>query len=381
MNVLMTIDHGIEEIKKEAGPKAGALAQMHLRGVRVPHTAFIPAAVYREFIDHTGLHGRILLELGRKSFEEMRWEELWDAALRIRNMFVNAPLPSHIEDELRKSIRHHFPAMPVAVRSSALAEDTAGASFAGLHESFLNLRQIDEILKHIVLVWASLWSDAALLYRQELQLDIRTSAMAVIVQEMIVGEKSGVGFGVSPHKSSEAVIESVYGLNKGLVDGDVEPDRWILDQKTGKILSRVTAPRDRIIGLSKGGVKMVDLPHDKRAVPPLTGGEIKHIFEMLQRLQGIFASPQDVEWTIIDDKLFVLQSRAVTVSADKKNDGNRAWYMSLRKSYNNLQKLGSRIENELLPQLRQDAEKLGEVDLEVFRHRPGKGNRLAQKRA
>jgi pyruvate,water dikinase len=364
MNAIMTITQGVEEIKKKAGPKAGALAQMHLRGVRVPYTAFVPAAVYRDFIDLTGLLSRILLELGRKSFEEMRWEELWDAALRIRNMFLNARLPSHIEDELRGSIPHHFPEKPVAVRSSAAAEDTAGASFAGLHESFLNLRIIDEILKHIVLVWASLWSDAALLYRQELQLDIRTSAMAVIVQEMIVGEKSGVAFGVSPHKSSEAIIESVYGLNKGLVDGDVEPDRWFLDRKTGKILSQAPAHRDRIIGPSGGGVKMVDLAPEKRDVPPLTEDEIKNIFKILQQLQGIFASPQDVEWTIKDDNLFVLQSRAVTVSASKNDDGNRAWYMSLRKSYHNLLELGSRIENELLPKMRHDSEKLGRVELE-----------------
>ena len=139
---------------------------------------------------------------------------MWDASLRVRNMFLATDIPRDLELSLRKEIIDCFDNEAVAVRSSSLSEDAAGSSFAGLHESFLNVKGIDSILEHVKLVWASLWSDAALLYRQELSLDIDTSAMSVIIQRMIYGQKSGIAFGVNPNDNSQAVIEGVYGLNK-----------------------------------------------------------------------------------------------------------------------------------------------------------------------
>ena len=86
---------------------------------------------------------------------------------------------------------------------------------------------MDALLEHIRLVWASLWSDAALLYRRELGLDVESSAMAVVVQEIVPGNRSGVVFGINPNDRAQSVVEAVYGLNEGLVSGQVEPDRWI----------------------------------------------------------------------------------------------------------------------------------------------------------
>ena len=136
----------------------------------------------------------------------------------------------------------------VVVRSSALDEDGSAASFAGLHESFVNIRGVESILKHVHLVWASLWSDAALLYRQEIGLSVEKSAMAVVVQELIAGERSGVAFTRNPNAASQGVVESVHGLNQGLVDGIVEPDRWILDRKTREIISHTPAQRNILDG-------------------------------------------------------------------------------------------------------------------------------------
>jgi phosphoenolpyruvate synthase/pyruvate phosphate dikinase len=102
----------------------------------------------------------------------------------------------------------------VVVRSSGIGEDSAGVSFAGLHESFVNLRGVGAILEHIRLVWASLWSDRALLYRQGLGLDIEHSAMPVVLQDLIQGDRSGVAFSKNPNDPAQAVIEAVYGLNQ-----------------------------------------------------------------------------------------------------------------------------------------------------------------------
>ena len=146
---------------------------------------------------------------------------------------------------LRRLLAPHVPE-PCVVRSSAPGEDSHHASFAGLHASFVNVVGLEAVLDHIKLVWASLWSDAALLYRRELGLDVRKSTMGVVVQEMELGKNRGVVFGQNPQDASQAVIEAVYGLNQGLVDGTVEPDRWLRTGKPGKILDYRPATKGEI---------------------------------------------------------------------------------------------------------------------------------------
>ncbi len=361
MSLLLTCDLPIERIREEAGSKAAALARMEQEGFSIPKTAFVPSRIYREYLDSTSLRGSIIVELGRKSFEDMRWEEMWDAALRIRNLFLNNPLPANIAGKLGDEVSARFSDAPLAVRSSALAEDAAGSSFAGLHESYLNVRG-PEVLQHVVLVWASLWSDAALLYRQELGLGVDESAMGVILQEMIAGEKSGVAFGIAPDNAEHAMVESVYGLNKGLVDGDIEPDRWVLDRRTGRILSRSEANRDEVVVPFEGGVRTVSLEHARAGVPPLSDEEVGSVYQLVLMLGELFGKPQDVEWTLHGRTLYVLQSRPVTVHAESTGD-NRSWYLSLKRSFSNLQDLGARIENESLPAMEREADDMAAIDI------------------
>ena len=122
----------------------------------------------------------------------MRWEELWDVALRIRNLFQTTPLPDDLRAALAQPLAARFADAATVVRSSAPGEDSAAASFAGLHESYVNVSGVDSILEHVTLVWASL---SALLYRRELGLDPTRSLMAVVVQQIVCGERSGVALG------------------------------------------------------------------------------------------------------------------------------------------------------------------------------------------
>ena len=193
------------------GSKAKALAALAEHGFEVPPALCISADCYDDYMSGTSLRERVFFELGRKRFEDMRWEEIWDAALRIRNLFLGTPLPPELHKVLHEAVTRVFDDAPVVVRSSAPGEDSAEASFAGLHESFVNVRGPADVLKHVRLVWASLWSDAALLYRQELGLDVRRSRMAVIVQAMAEGDCSGVAFSRDPGGANQAVIEAVHG--------------------------------------------------------------------------------------------------------------------------------------------------------------------------
>jgi len=355
MSVVLPL-HQIEAPHRpRVGGKCLALAEMERRGIPVPETLCISAQAYRHYVSATGLRERIFLELSRKDFGDMRWEELWDASLRIRNMFLRTPIPGDLVTVLSEVLEARFRGRSVAVRSSAPGEDSDTVSFAGLHESFVNVTGIGDILERIRLVWASLWSDAALLYRRDLGLDVRNSVMAVVVQEMVIGERSGVAFSRNPNDNSQAVIESVYGLNQGLVDGSVEPDQWIVDRASGEVVSHVSASRDQVLVAETGGVRLKSLPEEVAQQPPLTSEEVKAVFDIIQRLEAVFGQPQDVEWTWGADSLVVLQARPITTLTSDDPDDERRWYLSLRRSFDNLQALREKIEGELIPGMIEEA--------------------------
>ncbi len=301
------------------------------------------------------------MELGRKRFEDMRWEELWDAALRIRNLFLTAPLPVFIEEALTAALTPGLAKKALAIRSSAPGEDAEGSSFAGLHESFVNVRGVSSVISAIRKVWASLWSDAALLYRKELSLDVETSAMAVLIQEVVLGERSGVVFCRNPNDPDQAVVESVHGLNEGLVDGRVEPDRWILDRSEERILSHAAPAREEAVVAAPDGTLLQPLPAEQRNLPPLTDDEVFLVFGLAMRAEAVLQYPQDVEWTFREGVLYILQARPITTLGDAGGDV-RPWYLSLRRSFDNLKALRRRIEEEILPGMASAAERMELVE-------------------
>lgn len=349
-------DHGL------VGGKGHALAMLAQNGFQVPDTLCVTSHAYREFIRTTGLAERIELELNRKIFEDMRWEEIWDCATRIRNIFLRKKLPHEIAEELNSAIQAAFSNRPVAVRSSATEEDSSFASFAGRHESYINIKGADQVLFHVQKVWASLWSDAALLYRREIGLNTEKSAMAVLIQTMVPAERSGVTFTQSPNNELQGVIESVHGLNQGLVDGKIEPDRWILDRRTGKIESHHSPARQYVMIPGLNGVELKPLPENLQKIPPLQTDDVNRVFNRSCRVEKLFGPPQDVEWSYTGKSLIILQARPITTRPDKKKGDNRAWYLSLHRSLENLKTLRNRIEKNLIPEMISTAETMAKLD-------------------
>ncbi len=357
----------------EVGGKGFALAELARRGFPVPGGLAVTVSAYRHFIRETGLEGRIVRELGRKPLEEMRWEEIWDAALRIRHLFISAGIPAGLERELRAAVGEKFGRRPVVVRSSAPGEDSADRSFAGLHESFVNVRGTEKILEKIVLVWASLWSDRALLYRRELKLEPTGSAMAVAVQEMVNGERSGVAFTVSPENDDRGLIEAVWGLNEGLVDGTVGPDHWVLDRKTGRVISHTPAKREWRAAPGQAGTVLKELDPHQADQPPLDDKRLKMVFDLFRPLEEYLGGPADFEWTFKGARLCLLQCRPITAGRGEKvgpgerlweRDDQRPWYLNLKRSFASLKKLRERIEGELIPEMEKEAKKLDGIRLD-----------------
>jgi pyruvate,water dikinase len=345
------------------GGKASALGRLAGAGLLVPRGVCITTNAYEQYLDTTELRQRLPLLLERKSFQEMRWEELWDLGLRIRNLFLNTPLPDGLAAEIVADLPSYLIGNPVTVRSSTPAEDSVSSSFAGLHDSFINVHGLPALLDSVRLVWASLWSDRALLYRQELALDPACSVMAVIVQELILGDCSGVAFSRCPGQEELVAIEAVWGLNQGLVDGDVEPDRLLIEPITGIIRERYHPERIHACRPIGNGVALMPLSTAEQATSPLTEATATQVLALLRQAENLFGTPQDLEWTLSQGTLFILQSRPITTSFHTTEENERSWYLSLHRSLSSLKVLRRTIEQEVLPAMAADAERPAAVDL------------------
>ncbi|NVO67400.1 PEP/pyruvate-binding domain-containing protein [Methanofollis tationis] len=355
----------LEDLPSDAlslcGGKALNLGRLMRSGIRVPPGICVTTDAYSSYIDETGIRGRIILELARKDFRDMRWEEVWDAALRIRTLFSRTPLPPGLHDHLAAAIGSRFGERPIVVRSSSVAEDSVAASFAGIHESFVNIGGVEVIIDHIRLVWTSLWSDAALLYRQEIGLEPASSAMAVVLQEIVVGESSGILFTVNPLDEDETIIEAVWGLNQGLVDGAVEPDRWVIDRRTGQAVShQPPSERGEMVVPVLAGVAVRQTTPDRAGRPPLTDRDIRSLLEIGHTAEEIFGAPQDIEWTKTENGIVVLQARPVTA---RERTDRRQYYLGLKRSRLRLRALQQEIEGRWLPGMIEEGQRLAETVL------------------
>jgi pyruvate,water dikinase len=331
------------------GGKAARLALMLKAHYPVPAGFLLTVDAYDYFIHQTGLDRVIRLELERKSLDEMRWEELWDTALRIRTAFNSTPMPAKILAELNQKIKK-FPASAVfVVRSSAPTEDSSQSSFAGIHESFMGVTGLKKIVESVRLVWASLWSDAALLYREEMCLDPAKSQMAVLIQTQHNGHPSGVAFGRDPRdfRRQQAVVEAVPGLCRDLVDGQVDPDRWILRRPSGKVLEWRAGQRQ------------------DRGRPLLSGNQLRKLYRLLTGVEEMCGWEADMEWTHKSDQFVLLQARPITHSTGPKKD-KRSWYLSLRPNEYRIKDLKHKITKKLIPQLRWVGQQMAEEKLDTM---------------
>jgi hypothetical protein len=361
--MILRLDQIGPGLEDKVGGKALSLARLQQSGFKLPKAVCLPTGVYLDFLEQSGLKGKLFLELGRKRFADMRWEEIWDISLRIRSLFLRTPLPSALEVDLAQGLAAEFAERPVAVRSSAPGEDAARTSFAGLHDSYLNIEGGGSILEKVRLVWASLWSDRALLYRRELGLDPAKSAMAVVIQEILAGDSSGVAFSQNPLDPNQAVVEAVHGLNQGLVDGSVQPDRWIMRRQSGELLSHTPATREKAVMPVEGGVELRPLDQKLAGKAPIDQDQVHQVFTLNLKAEQLFGAPQDMEWTWGNNALHVLQSRNITSQADQDQDDSRIKYLGLTRSLENLRQLRQEINQELIPGMAEEARALAALNL------------------
>lgn len=300
------------------GGKGANLGEMTGAGLTVPPGYCVTAQAYRAFIADSGSAEKI-----RSVLTSMRLDSPEDVEVKtaqIRSWLVAQVIPPDIREQILQAYHELAkemgnPTAPVAVRSSATAEDLPSASFAGQQDTYLNIRGDDKLLAHVKQCWASLWTARAVTYRSRQGFDHEKVALAVVVQAMVESAVSGILFTANPVNGNrdEIVINASWGLGEAIVSGMVTPDTITVRKSSGTIISREIATKDIAVEYGKeGSTVQVDVPAERKKIPALTELEIIELVNIGRRIEEHYRAPMDIEWGCANGKMFVLQARPIT---------------------------------------------------------------------
>jgi len=306
---LLPLDAG-QATLENVGGKGLNLSRLLRAGFPVPPGFIVSTAAYDAFVRANRLVEMILNVVQATPTDDPGALEA--ASRTIRTRFSSNPLPASLIDALNAAYVDLGQPL-VAVRSSATAEDLPGLSFAGQQDTFLNVVGVEALQRTVIDCWSSLWTARAIGYRARSGIDQENVSLAVIVQEMVPSETSGVLFTANPltGKRTETVIDATFGLGEALVSGQVEPDHYVVDAFGDRILSRALGRKATVIRGQEGGgtVALQQDAADRQALPD---AQILELAQLGRRVAGLFGAPQDIEWASVDGRLYLLQSRPIT---------------------------------------------------------------------
>jgi pyruvate, water dikinase len=303
-----------------AGGKGANLGELTRAGLPVPPGFVIGAPAYASFCEQTGLRGRLDAILSDLDVED--GHALERAASEARRAVLDAPIPADLREAILSAYAELVDSVadrPVAVRSSATAEDTASASFAGMNETFLNVRGPDAVIEAVKRCWISLFGARTIYYRGTRGFSQADMDIAVVVQLQIASTRAGVMFTVDPSTGSpdRLVIEGSFGLGEAVVSGSVSPDRYVVRKDTLTILTRSVRPKELAIeAASDGGTVTRKLSSAESTLAALDDREVLDLARLGIRIESHYGSPQDTEWSFDPSgRAWMLQSRPITTLA------------------------------------------------------------------
>jgi pyruvate, water dikinase len=325
--------------RAEFGGKSSALGELIAAGIPVPTGFAVSTGAFRAFVEGAGLDGKIAVELSRAWPGDI--DSVGAASHAISEAMRSAPVPDVVRDELARRYDElaeeaGIAEPPVAVRSSALGEDSQDATFAGQQETYLWMRGADRVCDAVRDCWVSLYSPPAIAYRARLGHD--EHAMGVTVQLMVDAEVSGVMFTCNPVSGdpSMVAVNASWGLGLAVVGGEVTPDDYLVSKVTGEVVREHVHAKDVEYVPDAGGrgAVRVDVPEERRALACLDRPALEALVDVGRRVERHFGAHQDVEWAIargrgLPDSLFVVQSRPVTALSRRRQDPQQASAMSL----------------------------------------------------
>ena len=315
---------------RSVGGKFANLAKLESAGVRVPPGFAVSTSAFRLFVDK--LRGSIEPSLKGLDFQEVESTET--VSRMIGDVIMRSNIPREVEKSVRRAYQElgrrtgsYSGSVPVAVRSSATAEDLAEASLAGQHETYLWVKGEDQVLNYVKECWASLFSARSLKYRHVHRIDSFEVDMGVVIQRMVNSTSSGVMFTLNPTNGdlSKISIESSWGLGEAIVGGLVTPDSFTVDKVTLEILEKRASRKLKKIIAVNDQIQEVEVPNDRQDVLSLNDEEVTELSKLGKSIETMYRSPQDIEWAIdaslkFPENVFILQARPETVWANKMSE-------------------------------------------------------------
>ncbi|MBS1673934.1 MAG: PEP/pyruvate-binding domain-containing protein [Actinobacteria bacterium] len=313
------------------GGKCASLVHLTGAGLPVPPGFAVTTAAYTAFVELTGLADEIDELLTGIDAEDVAGVD--EISARIRDAFLSREVPEAVAAEFSRAyaaLQERFnEQQPVAVRSSATAEDLPDASFAGQQDTYLWLRGYDAVAEHIRRCWASLYTSRAIVYRLANSIPDEGLSMAVAVQKMVDAKTAGVAMTIDPSNGdrSTIVIDAAWGLGESVVSGTVTPDNLHVDKVLLTISEEHIGDKhiEMVPDAESQGVVEREVEAERRSIRSLTDAEVVAVATIAKRAEKHFGSPQDIEWAIDrtlpeGENLLLLQSRPETVWSHKSSD-------------------------------------------------------------
>lgn len=319
-----------KDMVEQVGGKCSSLGELINAGIRVPPGFAITVAGYQHFMSQSNILNEIDGQL--EGVDPQDIETLEAISAEIRSKIEMLEIDIEFEDQIAEfyrqlSVRSFMPATPVAVRSSATAEDLPGASFAGQQDTYLWVRGIDEVMIHIRRCISSLFTARAIAYRIDMGFDHREVGISVGIQKMANSFAAGVLFTLNPSNGdrSSIVVDSSFGFGESVVSGEVTPDQFLISKVSMEVLSRTISDKKvcYTVNLKKQVSVKCKVPKERRKVQSITDKELIELAQMGKLIEQHYDCPMDVEWAIDKDmpqggKIFILQARPETVWSNKE---------------------------------------------------------------
>lgn len=301
------------------GGKGANLGELTNAGFPVPEAFVLTTVAYDYFIEESKIFESIEKEL--EGIDRNSDDSLTAASDRIRQLFEECEIPADLKKDIRSRYNLLFPKGKtgfVAVRSSATAEDLPDASFAGQQETYLNVKDEEDLYDKIRKCWSSLFTARAIAYREKQGYSHSEVKLAVVVQRMVNSEFSGIMFTVDPNSGAkQIVIEAGYGLGEAIVGGEVTPDTYVVDkQKMEVVKKRISTQTWKYIRGPNGGCEKQDIPGEMVKAQKIPDERIQEVAEIGRQIEIHYDKPMDMEWCVEDDKAYIVQARPITATGN-----------------------------------------------------------------
>jgi rifampicin phosphotransferase len=301
---------------EEVGGKGASLARMAATGLPVPPGFHITTAAYRRFVTENGLKEQILAAVsGISAVTADHPAALEEASRQIGRLFANGVMPDDIAGAIRRAYAElGGDDLPVAVRSSATAEDLPEMSFAGQQETYLNMHGEAMVLEAVKRCWASLWTARAIDYRARHGIAPQDVSLAVVVQELVPADAAGILFTANPLTGTrdQVMINAAWGLGEAIVGGQVTPDTVIVDRASGTITEQNISEKDVMTVRTQIGTREEAVPADRRSRAVLSPAQAAELARIGVQIEDIYGQPMDIEWALHDGRVSVVQARPIT---------------------------------------------------------------------